>query len=109
FFGATGIGFQTRQEAITAPPYGLDEQHLRRGVSQRGAQLVHGRIQAAVEVHEGVRRPERLPEVVSRDHVAWTFDQALKDPERLLLQRDLLAVAAQLARARVELEALEPG
>jgi hypothetical protein len=66
-------------------------------VFQRVTELLDGRVEAVVEVHEGVTRPELLPQLLTRDQLTRPLQQQSQDPERLLLERDLAPVAAQLA------------
>ena len=94
-------------EAVTAPSEGLHEPRALGRIAERGADLVDHRAQAVVEVDEGARRPEPLPQLVARHHLSRPLQEDLQHPERLLLELDAPAVLAQLARARVQLERSE--
>src|SRR5690349_19187947 len=52
-----------RSEKTVSPPcQGLDKSRIGGRIAQRLTDLVHQRVEAVVEVHEGVRRPETLPQ-----------------------------------------------
>ena len=67
------IGLHRRDESVSAPRQGLDVPRTRRRISQGLPQFVHGRVQAVVEVHEGVGRPQFLAHLLACDHVAGTL------------------------------------
>ncbi len=54
-----------------------------------------------VEIHEGVRRPEPLAQLVARQDLAGTLQQHGEHLEGLLLQLEFRAVLAQLAGTQV--------
>src|SRR5712692_7873593 len=76
-------------------------------IAQSVTQPLDCRVQAHVEVHEGIRRPELLLEFFSRDDLTRMLQQQRQDVKRLVLKLDLQAVLAQLARTQIELECAE--
>jgi hypothetical protein len=79
----------------------FDEAWLVRFVVQGQAKLFDSRVEAVVEVHEGILGPETLAKLFPRDHLPWLRQQHSQYPERLLLDLDLVAALVKLARAQV--------
>jgi uncharacterized protein (DUF1786 family) len=73
-------------------------------VATGGAKTFDGRIQAVLEIHEGSVRPQTLPQLIARDHLAGVLEHEAKNLEWLVLQADAPHTFAQLARPAVELE-----
>ena len=94
-------------KAVAAAAKGLDEARILRRITQRLADLVDGFVEPVVEVDEGIRRPKRLLEFLSCDHVAHVLEQHRQDLKRLLLELDLQALLAKLARSKIDLESPE--
>src|SRR5207245_3557146 len=74
-------------EAVAAPSYGLDEARFLRRVAEGDAQLVDGRIEAAVKLYECPRRPESSGQLFARNDVPGGSDQNLEDSKGLFLKR----------------------
>ena len=71
------------------------------------ADLVHGRIQAVVEVDKGVGRPEQVAQLFAGDHGAGAFEKYGEHLEGLPLQAEFDAVFAQFARTEIEFKDAE--
>jgi hypothetical protein len=105
--GALADQIDWGDEAVAAAGDGFDVAGVAAGVAEGLAQLVHGAVQAMVEVDEGVRLPELAAQFVARHQVAAPGDQADEDIDRAAAQADLQPLAAQLARRGIELEGAE--
>ena len=79
-----------------------------RGVGQGFTEPLDGGVHPVVEVDERVVRPEPPPQLVASDHLAWPFQQALEELERLLLEVHPHPRPSQVAGAHVQLEHAEP-
>jgi len=82
----------------------LDETWAIGGIPQRFPQLVDRRIQAVVEINEGIGRPVLIAKFFACDHFARPLQQDRKDVEGLFLELDPRALLAQLPRAQVYLK-----
>ena len=98
---------ERRDEPIAAARQRLDEPRVVRIVAERGAQALHRRVQAVLEVDEGAVRPQPLAQLLARDDVAGALEHQPEDLERLLLQADAGRARPQLAQPHVELERAE--
>ena len=82
-------GLNRRKKAISTPGQSLDEARTGGGIAQRFTDLVDGRVQASVEFHKGVGRPDLLLKLVPADQLAGILQQLREYQKGLLLQRDL--------------------
>ena len=57
-------------EPIASAGYRLDVSGLLGGITERGAELANGGVEAPFEIHERVRRPEPLGELLTAHHFA---------------------------------------
>jgi hypothetical protein len=57
-----------------------------------------------IEVHEGIGRPQLLPQFVACHHLARVLQKQGQDPEWLVLNLDLQSVLAELTCAKVNFE-----
>jgi hypothetical protein len=71
------------------------------------AQLPDSRAEAVIEIHEGIGRPQLLPQFLARHCLTGTLQQEAEDLEGLLLNLDPEPVFAQVAGAQVGLERSE--
>ena len=62
-------------EAVTAAGQRLDIAGTGGGIAERLAQLVYGRVQAVVEIDEGVGGPEFLAQLFAGDYLAGAVKQ----------------------------------
>jgi hypothetical protein len=65
-------------------------------------------VEAVVEIHEGVGRPELRPKFFAGHDIAGTLEQYRQHLQRLPSQPQLYTVLAQLARAVIEFKNVEP-
>ena len=91
-------------EAIAAPRQRLHVARIVRVVAQGGAEPLHGRIQAVLEVDERPLRPQPVPQLVTRHDVARTLEHQAEDFERLVLEAHARRSFPQLARTEIQLE-----
>jgi len=63
-----------------------------------------GRVEAVVEVNEGISRPQAIVQIVASDDLSRLFQNQRQYLERLLLDFDLDAATAELAGVQVKLE-----
>src|SRR5687767_1972221 len=91
------LGLDRRDEAIAASGQGLDVTGDLGGVSQRVPQLLDCVVESRVEIDEGSRWPQPLPQLLPRHELARAVQQQRKDPERLLGKPDLATALAELA------------
>src|ERR1700688_2011420 len=68
-----------REETISSPCQRLDIPGTGCRIAQGLPQLVHCGVQAVVEIHESVGRPELLAQLLARDHIAGTLPQQGQD------------------------------
>jgi hypothetical protein len=95
-------------EPIPASRQRLDKSRVIGGIAERFPQLIDRRIQAVVEIHEGVGRPALIAKFFACDHFARPLQQDREDLKGLLLQSDPYALLAHLSSAHVHLERSEP-
>src|SRR5580693_6326185 len=84
------------QKSVPMARGGFDITWTLRGIAQREPQLGHRFVEAAVEIHEGVGRPQPLTQFFPRHHFARMLCQQGENLKRLLLQFDSNAAFAQL-------------
>lgn len=95
-------------EAVATLGHRLHEARRVRGIAEGLAQPAHGVVEAGVEVHERVGRPQALAQLLAGDHLAGAGQQQGQDAERLILEVDAQPGLAHLAGVEVDLEAAEP-
>jgi hypothetical protein len=85
---------------------------MKRGASaaspRTSRNLPDAEIQALLEVHERVARPDVFADLRARHHVAATPRQQFEDFERLRRQLHEVALVPQFARPGVQLERAKP-
>src|SRR5580700_7232412 len=95
------------QKSVPVARDGFDITWTLRGIAQREPQLGHRFVEAAVEIHEGVDRPQSLAQFFPRHHFASMLCQQGENVKRLFLQFDSNAALAQLAGPQVNLKNAE--
>src|SRR6516162_7212202 len=91
-------------EAIPSPGYGLNEAGTLSVVIQRRPKPFHGIVQALLEVHERVGRPQLLLQLFSSDGLARTLQQHDQHGHRLPLQSDFHPLFAEFPSSWIKLE-----
>src|SRR6266849_1628029 len=66
-----------------------------------------GVVQAVVEIHKSIRRPELPSEFLARDQVAGTLQKNSQHLDGLTLQAQLDATFSQLSRLEIQFERVE--
>jgi hypothetical protein len=94
-------------EAIATAGQCLYEARILRGVSEGIAQPLYRGVQAMVEVHKGVCRPELGSEFLAGDYVVGPLQKCEEHLERLVLQLDPRAVPAEFTCLRIDLKGAE--
>jgi len=92
------------EKAVAATRESFDEARIFCGITQCAAQALDGGIQAVVEVHEGVRRPQLAAQLFPGDHLAGPFKKECQELERLVLELDFRAVSAEFTGTKVGFE-----
>ena len=73
-------------------------------VAECGAETLHGRVEAVLEIDERAIGPEPLLQLLARHDPAWTLEHHPQYFERLFLQPQAGRAVPQLPRAEVQLE-----
>jgi hypothetical protein len=60
-----------------------------------------------IEIDEGIRRPELLLQVLTRDQLSRSFKQRCQNMQRLFLQLYPLSPLAQFSGVKIDLESAE--
>ncbi len=94
-------------EAIAAPGDRFDEARVLGVVAQSITDAIDGAVEAAIEIHHCVVRPDPLLQLFPGQDLAGPFQKGEKEFERLLLELDLAALLEDLAGAGVDLEGSE--
>ena len=94
-------------KTISAAGQSFNEAGIAGRVAQRFSDLVHRRVQAVIEVNEGVSRPELFAEFLASHDSAGAFQQNSEHCERLFLDSEACAVLAKFARDQVRLKHTE--
>src|SRR5262249_29756463 len=76
------------KKAISAAGNGLDEDGILGRVTQSVAHALDGRVEAVVEVNEGISRPQAIAQIVASDDLSRLFQKQRQYLERLLLDLD---------------------
>ena len=105
-----GLGSLDRcDEAITAARQRHDIARVADAVAERATDLVDGLVEPVLEVHEHALGPGDRTQLFPSDELARPLQERGQDPERQLLERDQIALAAQLTGMQVQLEGPEAG
>src|ERR1700752_64791 len=99
-----GTGTHGRQEPVSTACDSLYKRWILGGITQGIAQTPDGSIQAMVEIHIGIGRPEAVAQFLPGDDLARTVQQLCEYLKRLLLQLDLGPITAELSSAQIELK-----
>ncbi len=86
--------FDLRNEAVTAPRQSLDVTRRVGVVVEHLTQLLDVRVQAVLEVNEGVVGPEMAAKFFARHQLAGATQEKRENSERLALQLELNATLA---------------
>jgi len=73
-------------------------------VIKRFPHLVHGRVQALIEIYKCAVRPEMDAKFIARNQFARTSQQDSKDFERLTCQFQRYAIVPDLVRSKIHFE-----
>src|SRR5260370_1360182 len=95
-------------EPVAATRQGFHKAGTLRGIAQGFAQPVDDGIEAVVDVHEGIRRPQLLPELVPGDDFTCVLQETCQYLKRMLLELDMHPLLAQLPSVKVGLESSKP-
>ena len=96
--GVDEIKFLNRSdEAIAAPGERFDEAGVLSDVAQSITDAIHSAIEAAIEIHHRVVRPDPLLQLFPRQHLTGPFQEGEKEFERLLLKLDFAALFEKFA------------
>jgi hypothetical protein len=93
--------FDLRKESVTATRDSFHEAGTLGGVAQGLTYFADCFVQAVVEVHESVRRPEFFLKFLASCDLAGVCEQHRQDLEGLFLKADSHAVLAQFASAKI--------
>ncbi|HET9387746.1 MAG TPA: hypothetical protein VFO67_21615 [Gemmatimonadales bacterium] len=103
-----GARSNLRDEPVSTPRQRFHEPGVVRIVTERGAEPLHGGVQAVVEVDERAVRPQAAAQLLARDHVARSLEHHLEDFERLFLEAHGGLAVTELPGSDIELERSEP-
>ena len=95
-------------KAISSSRKGLNVPGARCGIAQNLPNLIYRRIQAMVEIDEGVGGPKFLPQVIPRDDFTSPLQQNREHLPGLALQTQFHAILAQFSGVKVKFEDAEP-
>ncbi len=97
-----------RRHQLVAPSrHGGDEAGIAGLVAEGVAHPSDGGVEAGVDVEVGVRRPQRLAQLIAGDQGGSALDEDGEQPEGEILEADVLAVPGERSFARIELEGAE--
>ena len=94
-------------EPISTPWKRLDESRCRRRVAKSLAQPFDRRVQAVLEIDEGIVAPEFTTQIVARHQCAGRPHQERENAKRLDRQEKPAAVLRQLPRPQIQRELAE--
>ena len=100
-------GIDCGLEPISTPRKRLDESRCRRRVAKRLAQPFDRRVQAVLEIDEGIVAPEFTTQIVARHQCAGRAHQERENAKRLDWQEEPAAVLRQLPRPEIQRELTE--
>src|SRR5687767_10203346 len=95
-------------ESISPPGQCFDVLRRVRGIAKRLPHLLDRGVQAVLEIDEGVRFPQAIPQFLARGNLAGMLEERGEDLPRLVLEPDTVSVTVQLTSGRVELERSKP-
>jgi hypothetical protein len=106
FRGIDGLSgcFYGANEAVTAARNGFDVTWLVCVVSEGGADLIDGEVDAAFEVDECVVSPNVLVDLFAGDNLSGALCQEQEHGKRLRLEPDQVAALTQLTTGGIECE-----
>ena len=102
--GAAGEGRHLAHEPVALPGHGLNEPGLLRRLAQRLAQPPGSGIEAIVEAHMDIPRPDPLLQFLPPHQLAGSRQEAEQQPQRLFLERNPLVPLPELAGGGVQLK-----
>jgi len=102
--GHAFLVFDRRDEAIPATWDGFDVLRSGRGIAERFAQPLDGRVHAVLEVDEGVVGPEPLAQFLARHDAPRASEQCLQNRERLFREVGADAILPDLPAVRIQLD-----
>jgi hypothetical protein len=91
-----------------SPRFGKDEPRSFRRIFQRFAEPVHGFVQAEIEIHKSVGRPEPLDQLLSTDHLSGSLKLCLQNLEGLFLKNNVVSIDTKFAGVQVEFKLAKP-
>jgi len=94
-------------ETVSAAGDGFDETRAGGRVAERFANLVYSRIQAVIEVDEGVGGPDFLAQVFTRNDTSSVFEQGGENLKGLLLQPEAPAILTKFPGSQINLKHAE--
>jgi hypothetical protein len=92
------------QKTVSAASECFNEAGIFGGITEGVAQALDGGVQAVVEIHEGVGRPEPAPQLFPGKNFTGTLEEHGQDLERLLLESHLSAVPPEFTGAEIHFE-----
>jgi hypothetical protein len=101
------LALEVRDESIASPGDRLDEARVVGIIAERGTQALDGGVQAMFEIDVRPRGPERVPQLLARDHPATAFEEHAQDEEWLLLKADSRVSGRQRACVAVQRKGAE--
>jgi hypothetical protein len=96
------------QKSIAAPGHSFDKRWILCRVAQSIAQPADRGVQAVIKIDERIGGPQAVPYFFARDNLTLPLQKQSENLERLLLQFDPHAIAAQLSGAEIDLEDAKP-
>ena len=96
--------FNLREEAVAATSNGFHKAGTLGGVAEGLTDFADRFVEPVVEIHESVRGPELLLELLASYDLAGMLEQHRQDLEGLFLKPDSQAVLAQFASAKIQFE-----
>src|ERR1700681_4269484 len=78
--------FHGRNEAVTASRQCLDEAGFVGRIAERFPQAHHGVVQAVIEIHKGIARPQTLAKFITSNYLAGLLEKYRENLKRLFGQ-----------------------
>jgi hypothetical protein len=95
-------------EAIPTPRQRFDKAWIRGGIAKCFPDFIDSSVQAVVEVDEGVRRPDSLSQLLSRNRLTRPGKKRSQYLKRLILKTYLEALLSQFTSGEVGFKDAEP-
>ena len=92
------------QEPVTPSRHSLDKTGRICRIAQGRAELHDGGVDAAIELHDRVVRPEPFSDLLPRNHLAFAKKEHLQNLELLLRKAYFSPIPLQLSGRKVEFE-----